>query len=140
MSTRHLLTMAMRVKHLHIDATYRLIIESYPVVVVGVTNTAKSVVVIPSETTDDYSFVFQSLRKGVENEMKMKYQPTYLVADCALAITSGFQNTFGIDFKRVYCYFHVKKAYKKHIKVRNHKNALIKDIDDSRLSPSQEIN
>src|SRR5699024_3608892 len=53
---------------------------------------------------DAFSFVFKSLLKA-----NPSYQPTILIADCASAITTAFESTFGIkDYTRLYCWHHVK--------------------------------
>jgi hypothetical protein len=42
--------------------------------------------------------------------LNYEYKPKYLIADAAGAITSGFAQVYGENYKRIMCWFHMKKA------------------------------
>lgn len=66
-----------------------------------------------SETTNDYEFVFRSIKEGVENVTSEVYSPKVIVADAAHAIGKGFQNVFGENTIVKMCWAHVKMAIAK---------------------------
>jgi len=73
------------------DATYKLIWQGYPCIVVGVVDNNKNFhpigfIVCDSEDSDDFEFVFSSIKT-----FDPDYKPDFLVADCADAITNGFE-------------------------------------------------
>ena len=73
------------------DATYKLIWQGYPVLIVGVVDNNKSfhpigLIVANSETSEDFEFVYSSLKK-----FDPSFQANFLVADGADAITNGFE-------------------------------------------------
>ncbi len=143
-SSKRLLKFATFFSHLHADATYKLVYQGYPLLLAGVTDVAKSfhpsgVALCKTECTDDYGFLFKSLKKGVEMVTQLEYQPRFLIADCADAITNGFEVAFGPHYKRIFCYYHVKAAINKHLhSVNLNRRKLIKlDITLLRQSPSQ---
>jgi hypothetical protein len=73
------------------DATYKLIWQGYPCIVVGVVDNNKSFhpvgfIVCDGEATEDFVFVFSSLKENAE----VSFEPKFLVVDCADAITNGF--------------------------------------------------
>lgn len=70
-STQRLLTIAVRVNHLHADATYKLIYEGYPVLLVGITDMNRSfhpcgIAITCSEKSEDYAFLFKSWKISVK--------------------------------------------------------------------------
>ena len=64
------------------------------------------IAICESERSDDYAF----LKEGVERFNEHCYKPEYLIADCAQAIENGFRKVFQYDFRRVHCFFHVRKS------------------------------
>ncbi len=62
------------------------------------------------------------------------------MADASAAITNGFESTFGEDFIRLMCFFHVKKCVDsriRHLK-KEDKNGLESDISLLQLAASPE--
>ena len=57
--------------------------------------------------------VTDSLRSN-QTVTGLDYCPTILVADSAVAITKGYEEVFEMK-KRIYCWFHVKKAISKQL-------------------------
>ena len=82
----------------------------FPVFITGTTDKQRrfhhfEIALLQNEDTASFKFVFwQSLKKS-----KSTYQLTILVADTAPAITSAFEDVFGTNYTKVYCWIHVKK-------------------------------
>lgn len=119
-STPRLLEWATFNEVVHIDATYKLVWEGLPVIVVGTTDKDRhfhpsGLGVCSGETGQDYAFVFKALVDGIQATHGVDYQPKVLVADAADAITNGFKSVFGDNFKRVFCWFHVIRAIDNHL-------------------------
>jgi hypothetical protein len=120
---------------LHTDGTYKLNYQGYPVLIVGTTDMNKTfhpfgLMITQHERTEDYAYMFLCIKELVKLARHVDYEPTILVADCAGAITKGFEEVFNL-IKRVFCWFHVKKAIEKEInqvKCRNLKNTILTDI------------
>lgn len=88
------------------------------------------VLLTKTETEDDFAFAFKSIKECVAQLHSTDYNPSILVADSASAITNGFKKVFDLS-KRVFCWFHVKKAFDKElnkISDKNIKNQITNDI------------
>ncbi|OXA39961.1 Glycerol-3-phosphate dehydrogenase [NAD(P)+] [Folsomia candida] len=142
MSTKRLLSMTSQCKLLQADATYKLNWEGFPVLVVGTSDKDShfhpfGIAITSGETVEDFSSVFQVLKGYDEN-----FEPEVLVADCAEAITNAFQTVFRVEFKRVYCWFHVKQNVKKFLKSskipESQKKGISFDIDCLQLADNEE--
>ena len=95
--------------HICADATYKLIWQGYPVLIVGTTDKEKKfhpfgLAVCMNETEEDFSFIFRSLKLTVNRICNFNYQPTTLIADASGAITKGFQAAFDNLDRRVMCW------------------------------------
>ena len=114
-STKRLLHLASLSRALHADATYKLVWEGFPVLIVGVSDKNKifhpvGMALTYGETEKDFSFMFQLLKENTD------HHPSILIADCSEAITNAFRSAFGDDFTRVFCSFHVLKNVDKFLK------------------------
>ena len=146
-SSKTLLKNALRVKHLHADATYKLVWQGFPVIVLGSTDMDRSfhcfgISVCSGETTSDYKFCFESLRHGIKVILSENFLPKTLVADGAPAIKNAFRNVFGDDCLVVMCWFHVRKNIQKMLNqliINEEKKAeILSDIEFMQLSKSNE--
>ena len=112
-TTRRLIKQAELSKnHICTDATYKLIWQGYPVLIVGTTDKDKKfhpygLAVCINEETDDFAFIFESLKVAINKISGFDYKPTTLVADASGAITAGFIKVFGSVEKRVNCWAHM---------------------------------
>jgi len=109
-STRRLLTLIENKTSLQCDATYKLCWEGFPVLITGLSDKQNtfhpiSISITTGETSRDYGFIFNALKIAI----CITYKPTLLIADASEAITNGFAETFGTEFRRAYCSFHVMK-------------------------------
>lgn len=112
-STKRLLKHALQSKIIHADGTYKIIVQGFPMLVVGISDKANhfhlsGICITSSEGSDDYEFLFNSLQHGLALAANEQLQPTKLVADAAIPITNGFMRSFdGNNFDRIYCFLHV---------------------------------
>jgi hypothetical protein len=119
-TTKRLLKMLIRNKHIVIDATYNLNYQGYPLVVGGTTDFRRKLhpafaCLVSNETHVAYGFIFSTIKQLIKEVCTFDYKPTNLIADGADAISNGFQEAFGPKFKRGMCWFHVMKNVKDHL-------------------------
>ncbi|CAF0869309.1 unnamed protein product [Brachionus calyciflorus] len=105
---------------LAIDATYKVIFQGYPLIIAGTIDYHRHfkpilAAVTTREAEDDYTFVFDSIKKKIPN-----YNPTYLLADGADQITNSFQNVFRKKFTRIMCWAHAQRRFETWINSRNY--------------------
>ena len=114
-STKRLLEIASRATHIHADATYKLIWQGFPVLVVGTTDLNKAfhpfgLAVCKDEQTKDFEFLFESLQIGLDKIGKPRIEPSALVSDASFAIINAFSNIFTNDHDIIMCWAHMKRA------------------------------
>lgn len=90
-STKRLLQLATLAENIHSDTTYKITIEGHPLLVVGASDMGGhfhmfGLMLACSETSDDYEYLFRSLRFGVENIVKGKMKVSVSISDAAAAI------------------------------------------------------
>lgn len=118
-TTKHLLRTAMLRNFSHSDTTYKCIWQGFPVFMVGTTDWDKSyhpygLSVCSREETDDFKFLFQGIKSGVQNIFKSEMKQETVVCDAAYAIINAFKDVFGNDVTVVMCWFHAKTAMEHH--------------------------
>lgn len=145
-STKRLLRTAALSTVIHADGTYKMIVQGYPVLVVGVSDYAKhfhlsGLAICSSESTADYEFLFRSLKMGVELVTTEAFNPKILVADAAPAITNGFKNVFGVDeMIRINCYAHLMmNVNKRKFQSLANKSKIKLDIDKLRFACNEHM-
>ena len=142
-STRRLLSLAE--KHMRLvqtDATYKLIWQGYPFLLVGTSDANYvfhpfAVAITKGEAEEDFEFIFRSVSKAVS-----EWKPIILLADGSDAITNGFSAVFGEPEVRLMCFFHMIKNVDKHlliITVIDVRNQIKADIYTLQSSQSQQI-
>lgn len=121
LSTKTLFENAKNAKCLHVDATYKLVIGNFPLLVAGITDRNKRfhplvLAFCYSETKDDYLFLLQSIKEGFAKFNIESPIFEFFVADAAQAISSAFvsiketSNIFKETCKRGVCWAHVIRA------------------------------
>lgn len=117
-TTPRLLSLARKFMRLvQADATYKLIWQGYPYLLVG-TSDANYVfhpfvaAVTKGESQSDFEFIFKAIKKGVP-----EWKPTVLLADGSEAITNGFTSVLGDPETRLMCFFHVLKNVDKYLRL-----------------------
>jgi len=115
------LLIASKAKIIHADGTYKLMWNDYPALICGTSDMNKvfhpfGISICTNEKEHDFQFMFESLQVGLEMTSQPKLPNSIaLVADAADAITNCFKTVFSSDsdFKRLMCWFHIKKAVEK---------------------------
>lgn len=142
-SSRQLLELAININKIHTDATYKLIWQGFPVFPIGTTDEHRQfhmcgIDVCTTETARDFGFIFNALKKGVQNLFNITIDPAFLIADAAKAIHNGFIETFGDDKIVIMCWSHVRRAVvlklPSFFKSKAHQNEVVHDLDKLQLS------
>ncbi|CAF1379390.1 unnamed protein product [Adineta ricciae] len=145
-STKRLLRTASRSKKIHADATYKLVWQGFPVLIVGTTDMNRQfhwfgVAVCSNEKTADFTFIFRALQEGVSKLDLQKIDPDILIADGSDAIRNGFQSVFG-EKPIVMCWAHMRRKVVKKVESmvdKMDKEDLLQDIDMLQLAQSDKI-
>lgn len=144
-STKRLLRIASQSKRVHADGTYKMTIQGFPVLAVGVSDMARhfhlgGMAICHGETADDYKFLFESLKIGIELICKAYFDPEYIIADASKAITKGAVDTFGILFERINCFAHLMmNVDKRKYRSNENKENIKKDIRKLRFAYNKRI-
>lgn len=145
-STKRLLSNALKSKVIHADGTHKIIVQGYPILVIGISDCDKrfhlcGIGITSSERTEDFKFLFESLQIGVINACNEDINPKALVADAAAAITNSFDQAFDdIEHDRVYCFAHMMTNVETQSFDRAENKELIKDdLRSLQLAPSKNI-
>lgn len=115
LSTPRLLKLGADTTNVHADATYKLIWQGYPVLILGFSDAGRKmhpmgVAITVSETKKDFKFLFSAIAHGVSlvTSNKVTFAPTHLISDAAPAIKNGFALAFGTaPGKTIMCWAHV---------------------------------
>jgi hypothetical protein len=147
-TTKRLLSLAIKTKHICADTTFKLIQHGYPLLIVGTTDKAKvfhpfGIAMCANEKEEAYTFIFKPLYDCIYVVYNYAYQPNILICDAADALTNGFTAVFGKLLKRVLCWFHIVKAFEDHetyVSIPSpHKENIKQDICSLQLSESDVI-
>lgn len=146
-STKRLLSIAHQSTHLHADATYKLVWQGFPVLIVGTTDLNKcfhpfGLAICTNEKTKDFEFIFSGIQIGFEKLQLDTFKPKALVSDAADAIKAAFINVFGDDVKCVMCWAHMKRKIESricHIDDKETQKEIMEDIEMLQLSSSKDI-
>lgn len=143
-TTKRLLAHIVDSKNVNSDGTYKCIWQGYPVLLVGCTDMQKvfyptGLGITTQECEDDFAFLFNSLKLGVEKVSEKEFLPKVLIADSAAAISNAFSQIFQYETIRVNCWAHCIRAYEKKlclIEDNNLKLSIGKDIEQLQLAKS----
>lgn len=145
-STKRLLRTTSQSKVIHVDGTYKLTIQGFPVLVVGVSDYTKhfhlsGMAICTNETAADYSFILRSIRIGIALLYEIEYKPKYLIADADKAITNACNEVFGEnDITRINCFAHLMmNVDKKKFRSAESKVQIKNDIRKLRFAYSEPI-
>lgn len=147
-SSLQLLQLAIDVKHMCADGTYKLIWQNFPILQCGTTDMARhfhpfGLGVCSGETGNDYSFIFNAVKKGVKDIYDAELNPNILMSDAAAAIHNGFKRNFGEDSTILMCNAHVRRnivsKLPAHIKSPETRAKFLIDFDKLQLSKSNEV-
>lgn len=145
MTTPLLLKKFIALEKICIDATYKLNWLGYPLIVLGTVDRMKKFhpllyACTSHERTEDYAFVFQSVKDGLQIHFNEIFQPETLIADGADAIRNAFYNTFDSAKLDVMCFAHVIRNIKKRpFANKNNKELILDDIRKMQSSSNRKM-
>lgn len=144
MSTPLMLQRLAHRKTICIDATYKLNWMGFPLIIMGTVDRAKQFHPLiyacsSNERTEDYEFVFRSVKDAIRMHIKKIFRPMTLVADGADAIRSAFYAIFPNAVMDIMCFAHVLRNIRKRPFVsKNNKSLIIDDIKKMQLAASRQ--
>lgn len=147
-SSRQLLSLAINAKNIHADATYKLIWQGFPVLLVGTTDMhrkfhAFGIAVCTSETAQDFQFLFAAVKKGVHSLFNINFVPKALICDAVHSIHNAFKEEFGDERVIIMCWAHMRRKIvektRTHIHDKQHQIRVTNDIDKLQLSSSNQV-
>lgn len=120
------------------DATYKLLWQGFPVLLVGTTDLNRKfhiigVAVCQYEREADFRFMFQSVKHCAKLLLQEIVAPTTIVCDAANAISNAFEAEFGEDAEVtiIMCWTHMLKSTKKAVATHiSDKTAQVKILED----------
>lgn len=133
-STLRLLQNAVGRKNVCADATYKIIWQGFPLIVIGFMDRTTrfhviAICVTARERTTVNRFVFKTIKNAVEKHTGGEFNPEVLLSDAAPAIRNAFYETFGAAKQNVICYIHVQRNISKaSYKSKNNKELIMKDF------------
>lgn len=141
-SSKKLLANNLQLKVCNADSTYKLIYQGFPVQVLGGTDGNNTfhpscIAVSTHEETEDYEFVFNSVKKATKQILGTDLHQPVLVCDAAKAISNGYRNVHGDDFIEIMCWFHAKCAMEDKVAVlipKERQAEVISDIETLQLA------
>lgn len=145
-TTKRFLMNAIKSNNLCADATKKIIIQKYPVLVFGTTDFDATqhfhlvaVMVSKYEREADFEFSFAALKNGVQRILHHVYQPKMIMRDAALAIHNGFVKVFGEGIISLMCHVHMMRAVdRRPVPPGVDKQSIKRDISSLRLAYSKE--
>ncbi|XP_073948903.1 uncharacterized protein [Choristoneura fumiferana] len=114
LSSKNLLKRCLTVKILHADATYKLIWQGFPVLVVGTSDKNRKfhpicLTISTYERKVDFETVFKGLKDSISSIFSNAFEPKVLVCDAAKNIQDAFIDVFGKETTVRMCWAHAKK-------------------------------
>lgn len=94
------------------------------------------------EKTENFRFFFDSLKTRILDIFNISIEPTILICDGAKAIQNAFKMVFGDDCLILMCWFHMKKAFDKHVKQllpKGLRDEVISDLDTLQISQNPQM-
>lgn len=147
-SSKQLLHAAINADKVHADATYKLIWQGFPVLQVGTTDMHRQfhpfgIAVCTKENRDDFRFLFEAVKIGVQTIYSVTFSPKYLICDASGAIHNGAQFVFGTELTIIMCWAHVRRNVSKKVEkfFKNSKRQLevMHDLDHLQIAKSKEV-
>lgn len=141
-STKRLLQYAQEAKTFHMDGTYKITIQGFPVLIVGSSDIENrfhlsGLGLCSSEGAADYQFMLDSLMNGVITVTNEEIHPNAIVGDSAASITKAIRDVFDDDDNviRIHCFSHVMmNVEKQKFQKPEHKTEFKDDIRRLQMS------
>lgn len=131
-TTKRLLENTLNAHNIHVDGTYKLNYENYPLLVFGTTDKERkfhliALAISSNENTAAFEFCFESLEQSVADLFIKSIPAEVLVSDACEAIKVAFRRAFP-NAKEVTCWFHVKKNVETRLRSSPNKEQIMADI------------
>jgi len=142
-TTKRLLSNTVLSNRIHADATYKLIWQGFPCLIVGTTDMDKQFhpygfAVCSNEKQKDFEFVFNSLQNGARDiGCRMQTKELVLIADGSEAIRNAFVKVFGEKNNIVMCWAHMRRCVDKRMFLVDDKESqseIMQDIETIQIS------
>lgn len=145
-TSKELLKNALDCVTIHCDATYKIIWQGFPVLVVGTSDFDRhfhifGISVSCTEQTEDFEFLFNSLKEGVVKIFEREQIVNFLVSDGAKSIHNAFKNVYGEDCIILMCWAHMRRNIdKKILKLfpKNIRQLILDDLENLQLANSND--
>lgn len=145
-STKRLLQMASKVTILHADATYKLVWQGFPILVIGTSDYDRHFHIIglalcTNEKTADFKFLFKSINIGLDMIKQPKMKPEVLISDASDAIGNAFKDEFGEKII-IMCWAHMRRNIAKKVECMVEKDKqtdIIEDIETLQIVQNDAI-
>lgn len=124
-----------------VDATYKLVWQGFPFLVVGHVDREKKFhplcfACTSHEKKEDFEFVFEALKASVKT-IGGVFEPKILIADAALSIRNAFSTSFPAFLVMIMCYAHVvRNCAKRPLNDKKNRDKILKDMHIMNLSTS----
>ncbi|CAF3862535.1 unnamed protein product [Rotaria sp. Silwood1] len=146
-SSVRLLNIGSAASHINADATYKLVWQGFPVLIVGTTDLNKTLhpfglAVCSNEKTKDFEFIFNAVQIGMQKINKDLLKPEALICDAADAIKNGFRRVFGNSYDQIMCWSHMKRNIENricHINDKDISKEMLEDIEMVQLCNSSTL-
>lgn len=143
-STKRLISHCRQLENICADATYKLVWQGFPYLVMGTVDRAKKFHPLcfscsSHEQQDDFEFLFQTMKSFVEKSyVETEFHPKLLISDASYAITNAFDAIFP-GGKKIMCFSHVKRnVLKRPLNDKKNRQPIVNDIDEMHLAQSEE--
>lgn len=119
-STKFLLGIGKYSEKIHTDATYKLIWQGYPVLVVGTTDSNRrfhpiGTCVSTNERSEDFEFMFRTMKNSLKEIFGFEMDPRVLISDAARSIHIAFKSVFGDRDNIIMCWAHLRRNVVKNL-------------------------
>jgi hypothetical protein len=96
----------------HIDCTYKVIKQLYPLIVFGITDIDHhfhpiALMITSHEQTIDFVRFFRSLNKLIKEKLNYNFSPTFIITDHSSAMFNAIEKDYKSLCQHITCFFHL---------------------------------
>ncbi|CAF2911546.1 unnamed protein product [Rotaria sp. Silwood2] len=133
--------------HINAGATFKLVWQGFPVLVIGTTDLSKAfhplgLAICSNEKAEDFELICNALQIGMQKIKKNLLKPKALVWNAADSIKNGFRSVFGNSFDQIMCWSHMKRKIENRICQVNDRDIakeMVEDIEMLQLCNSSSL-
>lgn len=145
-STKRLLQTAAVAKNWHVDTTYKMVIQGFPVSVLGCTDMDRrfhllGIMLSTNQRAQDFAFLFECINTNTIKIMDVHVTPEVFIADADPAISKAVKSVYQANNPTIImCWFHVTFNAKKYALNNPNNRILIKaDLDKLHQSYNEHL-